>query len=260
MRSFEDWNTVENMNEVAGMSEIARKALGDPYYAPLAESAPEMLVGAGFIDRPLAIDEKLNMLTLPLDAIDEASEHEVSVIYYTGCFAPIHEGHVTAMRIARETIEERTGENVVLGVFAPDHDSYVSTKPGAEEYHAEARLQRAYEVTEHESWMAVDSFPARYAPCDLNFTTLLARFENFLRFHVPGKRVKVYFLFGGDNAEFANAFTVRGHGVGVLRPGAEVNYSRILPEARVIFSEKVSTAHSSTEERARIAREEVARA
>lgn len=228
-------------------------ALGDPYYAPLVEGHEELLAGAGFIDRPLVIDERLNLLTVPLERLQDSQE-PVSVIYYTGCFAPMHEGHRKAMEIARETIERETGEPVALGVFAPDHDSYVLSKAGTEPYHALERLQRAYALTREDSWLAVDSFPALYAPMDLNFTTLLQRFENLLALHVPGRTVKVYFLFGGDNAEFANAFTSQGQGVCVQRPGTTIARERILPSARVLFSEAMSSDHSSTRERERIAR------
>lgn len=235
-------------------SERTSLALDDPYYAPLVREHSELLAGAGFIERPLKIDERLNLLTVPLENLQE-SEEPVSVIYYTGCFAPIHEGHRTAMRLARETIERETGERVVLGVFAPDHDSYVLSKPGTEPYHAFERLERAYALTSEDSWLAVDSFPALYAPMDLNFTTLLQRFENLIATHAPRSSVKVYFLFGGDNAEFANAFTERGQGVCVLRPGASLERARILDSARVLFSDEFSSNHSSTAERERIARE-----
>lgn len=226
----------------------------DKYYASLLEQTDmESVVAAGWFDEahPVPIEESLEFYTTPLDAITLSDENEVAVLYYTGCFSPIHEGHLTAMRLAKETVEQATGLPVVAGYFAPDHDSYAGTKSGNDPAYAAARrVAFIQEQTMDEEWMQVDVWPALYAPADMNFTFLYERFERYIQKWIPTKKVRLYCVFGSDNYLFANAFTKFGNSVCVPRKGVSMDRSRILPTASVLWADKESTDDSSTKIRA----------
>lgn len=227
----------------------------DRYFQALYErtNSKQDLVTAGWIEnKPLRINPHVRFYTTPLQAIRDAGKKDVSVLFYPGCFAPVHEGHLGAMRLAKEAIETQTGETVAAGYFTPDHDNYIMRKTHDERFIAPNRIALLHEAVENEPWMQVDDWASLYAPTDLNFTTLYDRFNLYLKRWLPDLNIKLYMVFGGDNYMFANSFTEYGHGVCVPREGAQMDLSLVHPDAkkRVIFSEKVCTDHSSTAARA----------
>lgn len=227
----------------------------DRFYQNLFDKTGDMdfVVKAGwFEDGVINLDPQLDFYATPLHQIMTADTKEVSVLYYMGCFAPVHEGHLKAMQIAKETVEQQTGETVVAGFFAPDHDSYVGQKTQDPRFFAPNRVAYMQEQLKgQDSWMQVDVWPALYAPKDLNFTVLYDRFTAYLQKWLPEDvKVKLYCVFGGDNYQFANAFTEYGYGVCVGRGGVQMDMTAILPNPRVLWAESVSTSHSSTAVRA----------
>ena len=225
----------------------------DRYYADLLERTDmETVVKAGWFDDKLTetLNEDLRIYSTPLEQITRSGEKEVAVLYYMGCFAPIHEGHITVMKLAKEAVEAQTGLPVVAGYYAPDHDAYVGTKTKDPLYKAAERVSYIQNHPEVEEWMQVDVWPALYAPKDLNFTTIYDRFNNYLKKWLPlDVKVRLYCVFGGDNYLFANAFSEYGHGVCVPRQGVEMDRTLLLPNERVIWSEKGSSDQSSTKVR-----------
>lgn len=231
----------------------------DRYYSNLLEHTDmETVVGAGWFDDKLTepLNDDLRFYTTSLERITRTDEKEVAVLYYMGCFAPVHEGHITVMRLAKEAVEAQTGLPVVAGYFAPDHDAYVGTKTKDPAYKAAERVAYIQNHSEVEEWMQVDVWPALYAPKDLNFTTLYDRFNNYMKKWLPlDVKVRLYCVFGGDNYLFANAFTEYGHAVCVPRQGAQMDNTLLLPNERVLWSEKGSSDQSSTNVRELLAAE-----
>lgn len=231
----------------------------DRYYTNLLERTDmETVVGAGWFDDKLTepLEEDLRFYTTSLDRITNSSQREVAVLYYMGCFAPVHEGHITVMKLAKEAVEAQTGLPVVAGYFAPDHDAYVGTKTDDPAYKAAERVSYIQTHPEVEDWMQVDIWPALYAPKDLNFTTLYDRFNNYMKKWLPlDVTVKLYCVFGGDNYLFANTFTEYGHAVCVPRQGVTMDTTLLLPNERVLWSEKGSSDQSSTKVREMLAQE-----
>lgn len=229
----------------------------DRYYSNLLERTDmETVVGAGWFDDKLTepLEEHLRFYTTSLERIANSNEKEVAVLYYMGCFAPVHEGHITVMKLAKEAVEAQTGLPVVAGYFAPDHDAYVGTKTDDQAYKAAERVAYIQNHPEVEEWMQVDVWPALYAPKDLNFTTLYDRFNNYMKKWLPlDVKVNLYCVFGGDNYLFANAFTEYGKAVCVPRQGVEMDKTLLLPNERVLWSEKGSSDLSSTKVRAMLA-------
>lgn len=229
----------------------------DRYYSNLLERTDmETVIGAGWFDDKLTepLNEDLRFYTTALEQITRSGEKEVAVLYYMGCFAPIHEGHITVMKLAKEAVEKQSGLPVVAGYYAPDHDAYISRKTTDPAYKAAERVSYIQNHPEVEEWMQVDVWPALYAPKDLNFTTIYDRFNNYMKKWLPfDVKVKLYCVFGGDNYLFANAFTEYGYGVCVPRQGVEMDRTLLLPNERVIWSEKGSSDLSSTKVRAMLA-------
>lgn len=209
------------------------------------------LVNAGWLDKITDVPLKERFHVTPVEAIRKTGLKEVSVLFYPGCFAPVHEGHLRAMRLAKEAVET-TGETVAAGYFTPDHDDYIMRKTNDQRFIAPNRLAYLNEATKLEPWMQVDPWASMYAPTDLNFTTLYDRLDRYMKRWLPDVNVKIYMVFGGDNYLFANAFTEYGHGVCVPRAGSNIDKNLIHPDAqkRVIFSETISANDSSTAARA----------
>jgi nicotinic acid mononucleotide adenylyltransferase len=192
----------------------------------------------------------LNQLTTPLHNIiaNSGTMKEVSVLLYPGCFAPIHEGHLEAMQIAKRTIEQQTNEIVVAGYFAPDHDDYVQSKTNDIRFDAPNRVQIIQSVISDSDWMEVEPWAALHATQSLNFTTLYDRFIKYLSKWLPDLTVKVYLVFGEDNILFANAYLKDGHAVCVLRAESNYDSSLLLEdiEKRTLYSTETPPPISSS--------------
>lgn len=225
----------------------------DKYYQNLfdIDNNVELLIKSGWINEGNWEGElHLSQLTTPLTHIVRNSDNitDVSVLLYPGCFAPIHEGHLEAMKIARRTVEEQTGETVVAGYFVPDSDDYVQRKTGDERFDGPHRIQIAQAVTADSPWMDVDPWSALYATQSLNFTTLYDRFVAYVNQWLPHLNVKVYLVFGEDNILFANAFLNHGYAVCVLRTESDPDTSLLLPdvEHRTLYSTETPPVVSSS--------------
>ncbi|MBI1215559.1 MAG: hypothetical protein GC185_07055 [Alphaproteobacteria bacterium] len=151
-------------------------------------------------------------------------ERRPLVLFSTGGFAPVHEGHIQMMEAARARMEE-AGFDVIGGFMAPAHDSYVSGKgSGAENFPIGVRLELLAQALAENAWIEADPWMAQYTPGDLNFTDIYARLQKYLAAQLPeGGDIAIAYVFGADNARFARAFIAQGMAVCVNRPGfAEV--------------------------------------
>jgi len=195
----------------------------------MGEEMAEMLIPGGWIIETEWDDNyNLDSNVTPIDLLEQniaahPDTDTFSVIMYTGAFAPLHEGHYKVMEKAKELIES-TGEIVAGGYFAPDNDEYVSRKLGNEIYAAPVRTRMARELVDGTSdWMMVDPWMAETCPVALNFSTVLMRTEDYLAVKFPHLKFKVYFVFGGDNVQFAAAFNWYGQAV-LINRGDDVSW------------------------------------
>jgi nicotinic acid mononucleotide adenylyltransferase len=204
---------------------------------------------AGFFDDGLDFEldddcyTNLNWLTTPyhkilrrLPQLDEYDPAQLAayppiVLVTTGGFSPIHNGHIDMMELAKNEMVQR-GHVVLGGYLSPSHDSYVSTKHGgAASLMDEHRIRLCHEAVAMNEWLMVDPWEARYLPCAVNYTDVILRLENYLNFHLrPLVRLRVGYVFGGDNAAFARAFLRTGYAVCVERPGHEAAVAKIKGE------------------------------
>lgn len=129
------------------------------------------------------------------------------VVALSGCFSPIHAGHIQALTKAKEHYEQLG--YTVMGVLIPAHDSYVSGKRGGTcRMSAMDRILKIKEYLEVNGidWIVVDEHPALVMHSELNFPYLIKRLEQLY-----SSDTKIAFVFGGDNVEFAYAMSYTEH-------------------------------------------------
>ncbi|MBI2464661.1 hypothetical protein HYV64_00830 [Candidatus Shapirobacteria bacterium] len=217
------------------------KMLRDPFYGRAVRKYhdPKIIEEAGFFDDGSEPEDLLDlrsdprMMTTPVHKIinqikDLPEETRANfstnppiILLTTGAFCPIHEGHLMMMENAKKELESR-GKIVVGGYISPSHDTYVFKKyKDTTFFDAPHRLYLCEKAVAYSDWLMVDNWEVRYNEYLINFTDVLRRLENYLKFHLPEIPLKIYYVFGGDNAAFARTFINKGGCVCVKRPSHE---------------------------------------
>ena len=205
---------------------LAWKILRDKYYSEVYKKYLDIDIveKAGFIKDSLNLEEidyyNIDLLTTPvskiLDNMNDKDCPNPVVILSTGGFDPIHEGHLIMMDFAKEVLE-KNGYNVVGGYISPSHEHYLSTKPYYK-LNSFERLDLCQECVKDSDWLMIDPWESIYVKTYINFTDVIHRLELYLRKHVNPK-IKVAYVFGGDNAEFMYCFFNQGIGICIEREG-----------------------------------------
>ena len=234
---------------------LREKIRADSYYGPLLDKTNDMdrLVAAGFFDdglEPDRVDElrgDTQILTTPLHKIianlrGRPIDKTYSVLVTTGAFSPIHMGHISMMEQTRQVLTKK-GEIVVGGFIAPGHDSYVSVKSNGEAaMDAARRVETARMSIDGSSWLMVDPWPTQYVETEINFTTILERTDNYLRRHLPGYTIQIWYVYGQDNQGFAEAFAAKPGAVCVGRS----DMGDACNAENVVVADQTEYAHASS--------------
>lgn len=239
------------------MTALADKIRRDPFYRKTLThyGSEEAVIKAGFFDDGLApgVLDALSdprWLTTPLYKVRQAHGKSVRplVLFSTGGFAPVHEGHLQMMEAARAKMT-RDGYDVVGGFLAPAHDSYVLHKGhGAERFPIHVRLESLQKAVLASDWLEVDPWMALYTPGDLNFTDVYRRLQSYISRHIPSNRpVEVAYVFGADNALFARSFIGEGLCVCVSRPGHAEKLAALTGDAKLMSTGRVRLAESDVD-------------
>lgn len=124
------------------------------------------------------------------------------IVGLSGCFAPIHKGHINILEAAKKYFLLQEYEHVI-GILWPAHDSYVATKPGGKKWDIKTRLHQIDLHLALIHWIYVDTLPAIELPCDINFPFIIDRLQ------LIGEKYNAdtAFAFGADNSNFAYAFS-----------------------------------------------------
>jgi len=203
---------------------FAWKVLRDKYYCEVYREYKDekLLTRAGFIPDSFTLDEidyyNINLLTTPFDKLRE-NINELDnpiVLLSTGGFYPIHEGHIKMMDEAKKVLTN-DGYNVVGGYLSLSHDDYISTKPCyiSNEYE---RVDECRKYLKDSDWLMIDPWESLYVKNIVNFTDVIQRLEKYLKKYVDD-RIKVAYIFGGDNVEFMYCFKKDGIAVCLNRNG-----------------------------------------
>jgi hypothetical protein len=245
---------------------LRSRAQRDPYYQGLAAASSETLLAAGCFIESYAGDIRehpcwnVRMPTTPVGKVREALQSYATedarppvVLLSTGCFSPVHQGHLAMMEAAKTAVQA-SGRRVVGGYLSPAHDEYASAKlNGSARMHAENRIALLEEAVWDSTWLSVCPWEARYTPAALNFTDVLDRLRYYLRAQLS-REVEVAYVFGSDNAGFARAFQHRGLAVCVLRgpPTPEIRAlqdectAELEEPPRVLWAGPTSHAYASS--------------
>ena len=204
--------------------------LADPFYGPLQPLLGQAGVEeAGYFEdsrTDLSADprEQTDWLCTPVFWARErlaraAPDQPLAVLLTTGALCPVHPGHLALMEHARHALEAR-GECVLAGYLSPSHDQYVMGKCGTTVPPAAHRAHLCQQAVSGSHWLMVDEWEALHTSAALNFSLVLERLQKYLNRHLKSARpIRVYYVFGSDNARFALSFLRRGQAVCVERPG-----------------------------------------
>lgn len=220
---FEIDNIYRNITNKNKNTYLAWKILRDRFYSKVYKKyeSIDMCYKAGFIDDNINIENidfyNLQLLTTPYGKLFnnlENNDKTPIVLLSTGGFAPLHDGHIEMMEVAKKELQKR-GYNVIGGYFSPSHDKYVLTKPLISETY-EYRLQKCQEKIQNNDWLMIDPFECKYVNTYVNFTDIINRLELYLQKYID-KRIKVAYVFGSDNLDFMYCFENDGIGICVER-------------------------------------------
>ena len=213
---------------------FAWKVLRDPAYAALLEerrNIPAIYEAGFFVDKiPLEQVDTLTGnrrdFTTPIFKVAENmkdfdySKGRPVVLLSTGGFSPIHWGHMSMMKTAKQALEAQ-GRSVVGAYLSPSHDDYVSQKHnGSAKLTARHRIHIAHlsaEEEEYKKWLMVDPFEAEYLPTDVNFTDIIRHLKSDLEEYVDSRGFDVFYVSGADNAGFIDVLKYLDGGVIVSR-------------------------------------------
>jgi nicotinic acid mononucleotide adenylyltransferase len=228
---------------------IASRLWLDPYYKILFEktNSYQACLDAGYFDDRswdsvfLHIDQEVSRMLTPfqnvidgLKIVPKDNQKPFAVLLTTGCFAPVHNGHFDMMEQAKITVE-KAGYHVLGGYMSPSHDSYVNTKEnGNLRMNIMKRIQLLELAAQDHPWINIDPWEGVYNSISLNFTDVIAYLHNYLNYHINSDfYIDIFYVFGADNAHFANAFIGKGHGVIVNRYGYDID---ITDNPRILIS------------------------
>lgn len=194
---------------------------------PVIGDSIEALADAGWFDDGLAGEHEwdprwwtgpIDKITINLSKLDDPSR-KLAVLFSTGGFCPIHEGHIRTMERAKAAIEE-TGVAVLGGYLCPDHDDYVSAKCGDEAISFDERLQLCCKAVAESDWLMADRSAA--LTTNVNFTRVADHISRRMALEIRTHRpIHIIYVFGGDNARFTQAFIRRGACICVMRKGCD---------------------------------------
>lgn len=143
------------------------------------------IVDAGYIEEPYP--------TVPV-GLPEINGNGI-ILLLTGCFAPIHSGHIQSMKAAKAHLEA-SGAIVAAGLFSFCHDDYVSTK--TPDWPINRRIAFFNDHPDKEDWMHGCEYESANT-CALNFTTVYDAIKDYYK-------QPIVLICGSDNTNFYKVF------------------------------------------------------
>ena len=200
------------------------KVYRDNFYKYFFEKSksPKKLYQAGFLDNKIDINKindfyQIEKLTTPFNKLNFSNEKDNIILLSSGSFAPLHDGHINNMELAKKYLEENSNNNVAGGYFSLSHDEYVLSKKTQDPtMNCHKRSYIANSKLFENNWIMVDQWQSMYLKHEINFTDTINRLKLYIKHHFK-KDVEIYFVYGDDNIYFNNAFLVNGKGICINR-------------------------------------------
>lgn len=214
----------KNLKNKTPRATFAWKVLRDKYYSEVYREYKDedLLIKAGFVPDPFTLEEidyyNIDLLTTPFDKL-KGNVNDLKnpiVLLSTGGFYPIHDGHIKMMEEAKKVLSE-DGYDVIGGYLSLSHDDYISTKPYyiSDQYE---RINEGREYLKNSDWLMIDPWESIYVRTPINFTDVIERLQKYLQKYID-ERIKIAYIFGGDNVEFMYCFKKNGIAVCLNRDG-----------------------------------------
>lgn len=214
----------KNLKNKTPRATFAWKVLRDKYYSEVYREYKDedLLIKAGFVPDSFTLEEidyyNIDLLTTPFDKL-KGNVNDLKnpiVLLSTGGFYPIHYGHIKMMEEAKKVLSE-DGYDVIGGYLSLSHDDYISTKPYyiSDQYE---RINEGREYLKNSDWLMIDPWESIYVRTPINFTDVIERLQKYLQKYID-ERIKIAYIFGGDNVEFMYCFKKNGIAVCLNRDG-----------------------------------------
>lgn len=178
------------------------------------------------------------------DLVYRSQSKDINVIILTGCFNPLHSGHIFNLVSAKEYVKT-LNNNPTLCILCPAHDSYSTTKVNNKD-DIYSRINQMKEFTEtildtclkNHINITIDSFPAIQYESDINFTYIIERYQTIL--NSLGVTGKIFFSYGSDNAEFGYVLAANNiNGICIIRNDDKQKMENVI---RCLNKKKLNTS------------------
>lgn len=176
----------------------------EPWYEKLeAKYGFEFTVDAGYF-------QEYNTWTTTYAQTYYPFPKNTTVIQFSGAFYPIHEGHLSIIKQAIDTVIERTGATKGVFIVHADHLGYRESKGS----YSEDEYMKAFAETLTQLFLEKDEFSYRGFDVDMIYEDKMPRgcSRNFTRLYseLLSHGNDVYFLCGGDRANYVLSFIDEG--------------------------------------------------
>lgn len=122
-----------------------------------------------------------------------------AICFYNGSFAPVHGGHVSVLREAKQYIDGLGTHELLAAYMSPSHSGYVARKLPSEEFIGIGhRLAMIHLAIESLDWVMVDlyeTFQPNHTPLNTIMHAFMARVRSQLS---DGAQIDVFWLKGED--------------------------------------------------------------
>lgn len=200
---------------------------------------------AGYINEEKNQTVDFNFPTTPLPLIEEFHTNKKNAILIsTGSFAPIHEGHLEKLKIAKKHLENKN-YHVVCAYLSPSHDEYViNQKIKNTEYNIFNRINWINKLLKKEEnqWIKLDLWESLFNTLPINFTSVIIHIENLFNTYFSSNNFDIFYVYGSDNHAFGRVFKSYGKGICIQRnEHKQPEYANVINLKNDFYKNKNST-------------------